>query len=415
MTEECDWQIRNVRLATMADNGNAYGAIEDGAIAIRGDSILYAGPQSGLPQLAARETLDVQGCWAAPGLVDCHTHLVYGGNRAQEFELRLRGASYEEIARQGGGILSTVAATRAASQATLQSSATKRLLRLLEEGITTVEIKSGYGLSLASELKMLRTARSLGDALPVSVRTTFLGAHTLPPEYEDADAYIDAICSEMLPEVARQGLADAVDVFCEGIAFTPAQCQRIFDQSRALGLPVKAHVEQLSNLGGARLAANYNALSVDHIEYLPAADVAALARAGTVATLLPGAYYFLGETQLPPIDALREANVPMAVSTDLNPGTSPMASLLTAMNQACVLFRLTPEEALRGATVNAARALGLADRGMLLPGMRADITIWEINHPAELTYGLNFQRPATVFHGGQLRPPLTTPFPEPQS
>lgn len=405
MTQQCDWLLNNLHLATLMDGETPYGAIEDGAVALTGDRIIYAGPATDMPDLAARQRLDGRGRWATPGLVDCHTHLVYGGSRAPEFEQRLRGASYEEIARAGGGIVSTVAATREADEEALYTSGRQRLLRLLEEGVTTVEIKSGYGLDLASELKMLRVARRLGEDLPVTVRTTFLGAHALPPEYREAgaDAYIDMLCRDMLPEVARQGLADAVDVFCEGVGFSPAQAERVFEAAAAHGLPVKGHVEQLSDLKGALLAARHRALSVDHLEYLAEADVEALAEAGTVAVLLPGAFYYLRETRLPPISALRECAVPMAVATDLNPGTSPVASLLTAMNQACVLFRLTPEEALRGATVNGARALGLEDRGLLMAGLRADLALWDIDSPAELSYGLNYHRPSALFQGGVLK------------
>jgi len=404
MTQQCDWLITNVRLATLLAGAQPYGAIEQGALALAGEDILYAGPASDMPDLAARESLDGAGRWATPGLVDCHTHLVYGGSRAAEWEQRLGGDSYEAIARAGGGILSTVRATREASEDDLYDAARARLLRLLEEGVTTVEIKSGYGLEAASELKMLRVARRLGEDLPVTVRTTFLGAHALPPEYRDAgaDAYIDWLVTELLPEVARLGLADAVDVFCEGVGFTPGQCERMFAAAAEHGLPVKAHVEQLSDLKGALLAVRYGALSVDHLEYLNPVDVPALAAADTVATLLPGAFYYLRETRLPPVAALRELGVPMAVATDLNPGTSPVASLLTAMNQACVLFGLTPEEALAGATRQGAKALGLADRGVLAADRRADFALWDIDHPAALSYGLNYHRPTAVFQGGTL-------------
>ena len=403
MTQQCDWLISNLRLATLQSGGEPYGAVEAGALALAGDKILYAGPESDLPELAPRQHHDGKGRWATPGLVDCHTHLVFGGSRAAEFEQRLLGASYEDIARAGGGILSTVTATREASEDDLFASARQRLQRLMEEGVTTVEIKSGYGLSLNDELKMLRVARRLGDQLPVTVRTTFLGAHALAPEFtaRGADAYIDTLCREWLPEIARQGLADAVDVFCEGVGFTPGQCERVFASAGELGLPIKAHVEQLSDLKGARLAASYGALSADHLEYLAAEDVPALAAGGTVAVILPGAFYYLRETQLPPVDALRAAGVPMAVATDLNPGTSPMASLLGAMNQACVLFRLSPEEALRGATVHGAQALGLEDRGQLWAGQRADILLWDIDTPAALSYALNCHRPGMRFVAGE--------------
>lgn len=403
MTQRCDTLLVNAHLATMVANGNAYGAIRDGAIAIAAGEILYAGPAGDMPDLASRTCIDCEGGWLTPGLVDCHTHLVYAGDRAQEFELRQQGVSYEEIARQGGGIAGTVSATRKADEAELLARATARLERLLEEGVTTVEIKSGYGLNLDSELKLLRVARRLGETHPVTVRTTFLGAHALPPEYREAggDAYIDYLCREMLPEVARLGLADAVDVFCERVGFSPAQCLTVYRAAAALGLPVKAHAEQLSNLGGARLAAEQGALSVDHLEYLAAADVPALVAAGTVAVLLPGAYYFLREEQPPPVAALREAGVVMAVATDLNPGTSPVASLLLAMNQAVVLFGLTPEEALRGATRGGALALGLGDKGLLAAGMDADLLLWAIEHPAQLSYGINLYRPARIWQAGR--------------
>ncbi|GAB3279438.1 imidazolonepropionase [Parahaliea aestuarii] len=401
MTQRCDWLINNLRLATLAEGGQAYGAIQNAALALHGDRILYAGPEKDLPDLAAARQLDGGGRWATPGLVDCHTHLVFGGSRACEFEQRLLGASYEEIARSGGGILSTVQATRAATEDELFDSARARLLRLIAEGVTTVEIKSGYGLTLADETKMLQVARRLGEELPVDVRTTFLGAHALPPEFGTANDYIDALCGDWLPAVAGAGLADAVDVFCEGVGFTPGQCERVFQRAGELGLPIKAHAEQLSDLKGARLAARYGALSADHLEYLAADDVPALAASGTVAVLLPGAFYYLREQQLPPIGTLRQSAVPMAVATDLNPGTSPMASLLSAMNQACVLFRLSPEESLRGATHNGARALGLQDRGQLLAGQRADILLWDIDTPAALSYALNYYRPGGRFVAGE--------------
>ena len=404
MPERCDCLLVNTSLATMVEGGVPYGAIADGALAIAGDRILYAGPRSDAPDFTAEQVVDCGGGWLTPGLVDCHTHLVFGGNRALEFEQRLQGVSYEEIARAGGGILSTVRDTREATEGELLASARARLQPLLAEGVTTVEIKSGYGLNLATELRMLRVARQLGQEMPVSVRTTFLGAHALPPEFSSADDYIDHVCGEILPEVARLGLADAVDVFCEGVGFSPRQCERVFAAARALDLPVKAHVEQLSNLGGAALAAEYDALSVDHLEYLAQSDVPALKAAGTIAVLLPGAHYFLGETQRPPVSALRQHAVPMAVATDLNPGSSPMASLLLAMNQAAVLFGLTPQECLRGATRHGALALGLGSKGLLRPGMDADVVLWAIGHPAELSYGVNFHRPEKVWRGGVCAP-----------
>jgi imidazolonepropionase len=380
----------NARLATMVAG---YGAIDDGAIAVRDGRIAWAGRRNALPAAlrgpSTREH-DAGGRWITPGLIDCHTHLVYAGSRAGEFEQRLNGATYEEIARAGGGIRSTVAATRAAAEAALLEASRPRLAALAAEGVTTVEIKSGYGLETDGEAKMLRVARALGETLPVTVRTTFLGAHALPPEFEDrADAYIDEVCERMLPAIARAGLADAVDAFCDRIGFTRAQTERVFAAARKLGLPVKLHAEQLSNQGGARLAAQYGALSADHLEYVEEADVAAMARAGTVAVLLPGAFYFLRETRLPPIDLLRRHGVAMAVATDCNPGSSPMTSLLLALNMACTLFRLTPLEALAGATREAARALGLArEAGTLEAGKVADFVLWDVERPAELAYGI---------------------------
>jgi len=382
----------NARLATMVA-GPGYGEIEDGAIAVRGGRIAWVGARAALPaalRTSATSEHDAGGRWITPGLIDCHTHLVYAGSRAGEFEQRLKGATYEEIARAGGGIRSTVAATRAASEAALLEASKPRLRALAAEGVTTVEIKSGYGLEAGTEAKMLRVARALGNALAVTVRTTFLGAHALPTEFDGrADAYVDEICERMLPEVARAGLADAVDAFCERIGFSAAQTERVFEAARRLGLPVKLHAEQLSNQGGARLAARYGALSADHLEYIEEDGVAAMARAGTVAVLLPGAFYFLRETRVPPIDLLRRHGVPMAVATDCNPGTSPMTSLLLALNMACTFFRLTPQEALAGATREAARALGLArEVGTLETGKVADFVLWDIERPAELAYGI---------------------------
>jgi imidazolonepropionase len=328
------------------------------------------------------------GRWITPGLIDCHTHLVHAGDRAHEFELRLAGASYEEIARAGGGIASTVTATRAASEAALISSALPRLDALIAEGATTVEVKSGYGLSVESEMRMLRAARALGDTRPVRIATTFLGAHALPPEYAgDADGYVDLVCDEMLPAAAAAGLIDAVDAFCEGIGFTTGQTARVFAAARRLGLPVKLHAEQLSNLHGARLAAQAGALSADHLEYLDEDGIAAMAAAGTIATLLPGAYYFTRETKLPPIAGLRAAGVPIALATDCNPGTSPLTSLLLTMNMAATLFRMTVEECLLGVTRHAGTALGLSrEAGMLAPGLSCDLAIWDVERPAELVY-----------------------------
>ncbi len=387
----CDRLWKDARLATMA--GDGLGLVEDGLIAALDGRILHAGPAAAAPHFDAAETIGCGGRWITPGLIDCHTHLIHAGNRAHEFELRLAGASYEEIARAGGGIVSTMKATREASEDALIASALPRLDALIAEGATTVEVKSGYGLTCEDELKMLRAARRLGDERPVRIATTFLGAHALPPEYAgDADGYIDAVCTEMMPAVALEGLADAVDAFCEGIGFTPAQTQRVFDVAAAHGLPVKLHAEQLSNLHGAALAARAGALSADHLEYLDEAGIAAMAAADTVATLLPGAYYFVRETRLPPIDALRAAGVPIALATDCNPGTSPLSSLLLVMNMGATLFRLTVDECLAGVTRNAARALGLAGEiGTIEAGKSCDLAIWDIERPAELVYrmGLN--------------------------
>lgn len=387
-----DRLLTDATLATMAPGGAPYGLVEGGAVAIEGGRIAWAGPAAELPAaLAALPAERLDGRLVTPGLIDCHTHLVFGGDRAAEFERRLNGASYAEIAREGGGILSTVRATRAADEAALVEGALRRLDRLLADGVTTVEVKSGYGLDRETELRMLRAARALGRARAVTVRTTFLGAHAVPPDYAGrADAYLDEICIPALEAAAADGLIDAVDGFCEGIAFSPAQIARLFDRARALGLPVKLHAEQLSNLGGAALAARFGALSADHLEYLDAEGAAAMARAGTVAVLLPGAFYTLRETQAPPVAALRAAGVEMAVATDCNPGSSPMTSLLMAMNMACTLFRLTPEEALAGTTRVAAKALGLSDRGMIAPGMRADLCVWDAARPAELSYRIGF-------------------------
>ncbi|MBY4676961.1 imidazolonepropionase [Marinobacterium sp. CAU 1594] len=366
-----------------------YGALFNQAVGVSDSRIQVIAPMETLD--AARlpgKVTDARGGWLTPGLVDAHSHLVYAGSRAKEFEQRLLGASYEEIARQGGGILSTVRATREASVKQLVELSEPRLKALLAEGVTSVEIKSGYGLNVESELNMLRAARQLGERHPVRVSTSLLGAHALPPEFQDdADGYIDLVCNELIPAAVAEGLADAVDVFCETIAFSPAQCERVFQAAQQHGLGIRAHVEQLSNQQGAALAARYGAWSVDHLEWLDEAGVEALAAAGTVATLLPGAFYFLRDTKLPPIELLRKHRVPMAVATDLNPGSSPLASLRLAMNMACTLFRLTPEEALAGATRFGAQALGQAGEiGQLKVGMRADMLLWDIEHPAELAY-----------------------------
>ena len=374
----------NANLATMV---KGYGAITDGVIAASNGKISWIGPR-GEWRGSAREEHDARGAWITPGLVDCHTHLVYAGNRAHEFELRLKGASYEEIARAGGGILSTVKATRAASEQDLFDSVKKRIDRWLAEGACAIEIKSGYGLDRDTELRMLRVARRLGEA--ITVRTTFLGAHALPPEFAGrADDYVQFVCDEVLPAAAREGLADAVDVFCERIAFDVPQTSRIFEKATVLGLPVKLHADQLSDSGGAALAARFAAFSADHMEHSNESGVEAMAREGTVAVLLPGAYYFLRETRLPPIEALRRHGVPIALATDHNPGSSPISSPLAILNMACTLFRLTPEEALAGMTRHAARALGLqASHGTLEPGKAADLALWDIAAPAELAYAL---------------------------
>ena len=363
-----------------------------GAVAVADGSIAWAGPQADLPSdFAHAERVSLEGRLLTPALIDCHTHLVHGGHRAREFALRLEGASYEQIAREGGGIVSTVRATRAASEDDLVAQALPRLDALLAEGVATVEIKSGYGLDVETELRMLRAARRLAALRPVGVTTTFLGAHAVPPEYSGrAEAYLDEVALPALRAAHAEGLVDAVDAFCEGIAFSPAQVARVFAEARALDLPVKLHAEQLSNLGGAALAARNGALSADHLEHLDAEGVAAMAAAGTVAVLLPGAFYALRETVVPPVAALRAAGVPMAVATDCNPGTSPMTSLLLAMNMACTFFRLTPAEALAGVTVHAARALGLSDRGAIAAGLRADLAAWDVGEPAELAYRIGF-------------------------
>ncbi|MEI5666018.1 imidazolonepropionase [Bosea sp. CCNWLW174] len=386
----------------VADTGTPYGAIEDGIVIARNGRIVFAGPSSEVSSIGQAEVIDCEGRWITPGLIDCHTHLVYGGDRAHEFELRLKGASYEEIARAGGGIVSSVKATRAASEDELFASADKRLAALIAEGVTTVEIKSGYGLDTDSEVKVLAVARRLGRERPVGVQTTFLGAHAVPAEFKGRSGdYVDLVCGPMLDAIAEQNLSDAVDVFCEGIAFSPEETARVFTAAKARGLPVKIHAEQLSNLGGAALAAGFGALSADHLEHLDEAGVIAMAKAGTVAVVLPGAFYFLRETMKPPIDLLRQHGVPIALATDANPGTSPLTSPLMTMNMGCTLFRLTPEEALAGMTRNAALALGLQDEiGTLEAGKACDLAIWEIERPAELAYRIGFNPLHTRIRNG---------------
>ncbi len=387
----------------MADGVASYGLVEDAAIAVSSGRIQWVGPHRDLPpDHADWPIVDFADRLITPGLIDPHTHAIFGGNRAVEFELRLNGATYEEIARAGGGILSTVTATRAASIQNLIEEALPRIDALLAEGVTCIEIKSGYGLDQDTELRMLRAAREIAKQRPVRVRTSFLGAHAVPPEFTGrADAYIDTVCIPTLRAAHAEGLVDAVDGFCEGIAFDTAQVARVFDAARDLGLPVKLHAEQLSNLGGARLAASYGALSADHLEYVDAAGVAAMAEAGTTAVLLPGAFYTLRETQVPPIDLFRKAGVPMALATDCNPGSSPLTSLLLTMNMGCTLFGMTPAEALAGVTRNAARALGLTDVDTIAPGQRADLAVWDVSHPAELAYRIGFNPLHARIFGGE--------------
>ena len=391
-------------MATM--QGDDLGLVERGAMVTCEDKIDWIGPMDSQPaDLRIDESFDCGGALMTPGLIDCHTHLVFAGNRAVEFEQRLRGASYEDIARAGGGILSTVMATREADEQNLLGQSERRLHALMREGVTTIEIKSGYGLDIDTEKKMLRAARRLGEQNALTVRTTFLGAHALPAEFSGRSSeYIEFVCKEMLPAVAAAGLADAVDAFCENIGFTPAQTRQVFEAARHHGLPVKLHAEQLSDVGGAALAAEFGALSADHLEYLGESGIKAMAASGTVAVLLPGAFYFLREKKLPPIDALRAARVPIAVASDLNPGTSPIVSLLANMHMAATLFRLTPVEVLRGVTVNAARALGLtASHGQLAIGLRADFCLWDVDAPAELVYWMGGVKPARTICGGVVR------------
>jgi imidazolonepropionase len=407
MTTPWNHLLLDATLATFTGDA-PYGLIDRGAIALHQGQIAWIGPQDalpGTPETLATHVDTLDGALVTPGLVDCHTHLVFGGERAHEFDLRLNGASYEDIARAGGGIVSTVKATREASEDALFAQTLPRAHALLADGVTTLEIKSGYGLDLASERRMLRVARRVGKALGMTVRTTFLGLHALPPEYRDnRDAYVALVCDEMLPTLAAEGLVDAVDAFCENIGFTPAETRRVFERATQLGLPVKLHAEQLSDLDGAALVASFDGLSADHLEYLSEHGVRTMAQAGTVAVLLPGAFYALRETKLPPIASLREHGVAMAVATDCNPGTSPMLSLRLAAGMACTLFGLTPEEALRGVTVHAARALGLHDRGTLAVGQRADIAVWNVRQPAELCYWIGGQLLRKAFLGGEQLP-----------
>lgn len=405
MTSEihCDSLWHGADIVTMRDG--KYHIISNGAIAVRAGKIVWMGEQAAMPALAATKTVKLDGGIITPGLVDCHTHLVFGGNRSGEFEQRLNGVSYAEIAAQGGGIISTVKATRNAQEELLLEQALFRLRPLLAEGVTCVEIKSGYGLTLASELKMLRVARRLAEILPVEVKTTCLAAHALPPEYAGrSDDYIDLVCNTIIPEAAAAGLADAVDAFCEHLAFSPEQVERVFAAAELAGLPVKLHAEQLSALGGSALAARHHALSADHLEYATEQDAIAMAAAGTVAVLLPGAYYLLRETQCPPVELFRKHGVAMAIASDANPGTSPALSLRLMINMACTLFRLTPEEALAGVTLHAAKALGLQEtHGSLEVGKVADFVHWPLARPAELAYWLGGQLPCTVIFRGEVR------------
>jgi len=384
--------FRNAQIATMTP-GKPYGLIENGAVVISADRIKWVGAEKELPdEFAGLQGKNLEGRLVTPALIDCHTHLVYGGSRATEFELRLNGASYEEIARNGGGILSTVTATRNASEDELLAQSLPRLDAFLAEGVATIEIKSGYGLDIETEIKMLRVARQLGKERSVRVKTSFLGAHAIPPEFSGkADAYIDFVCEEVLPAVHYENLADAVDGFCENIAFSPKQISRVFEKAKSFGLPVKLHAEQLSNLGGATLAAKYGALSADHLEFLDQTGVEVMGESGTVAVLLPGAFYTLRETQFPPLESLRKAEVPIAIATDCNPGSSPLTSILLCMNMSCTLFRMTPEEALCGVTIVAAQALGIGDEvGTIEVGKKAELAVWNVDQPAELAYRAGF-------------------------
>lgn len=407
MNQHADFCINNVNIATMRSTTQAendpYGIRENACIFIKNGLIEAIEPAKGRLRSTV-ETFDVKGKWLLPGLIDCHTHLVFAGNRALEFELRQEGMSYAQIAQQGGGIQSTVNATRLASYESLLNSAIGRAARLVEEGVTTIEIKSGYGLDVETELRMLQVAKDIESHLMVNIQPTYLGAHSVPNEFrDDPDAYVDFVCERVMPQVVEQGIATSVDVFCESIAFSPIQCEKVFHTARHYSLNIKAHVEQLSDLKGACLAAKFNALSVDHIEYLSPEDVPAIAKSNTVAVLLPGAFYHLRETQLPPLTALRQHHVPLALASDLNPGSSPVASLLTIMNMGCILFGMTPAEALSGVTRNAAQALGLAQKGQISSGFDADMCLWDIQHPNELSYGINQIRPTRAWVSGRER------------
>ncbi len=408
-SDEQTWHtvLHNATLATMGTNGKPYGRIDNGAIAFKGDRIAWMGNTNQMPRQAknCERQVDCNGKLLTPGLIDCHTHLIYGGNRASEFEMRLNGASYADIANAGGGIVSTVNATRAASHDALFNTAQTRLQAFITQGVTTVEIKSGYGLTADDEIKMLRVARALGQICPIDVVTTFLGAHALPPEYKERpDDYISLVCNDMLPAVAAENLADAVDAFCESIAFSTAQVERVFEAATRLGLPVKLHAEQLSNLQGAAMAARHKALSVDHLEYLAKSDVPTLAENSTVAVLLPGAFYYLHETQLPPVQALRDHHVAIALASDHNPGSSPITSFSLVLNMGCVLFGLTPEEALAGVTRHAATALGLQnDVGTLETGKRANVTLWDTDDPANLSYSIGGNLCVATYYNGRSR------------
>jgi imidazolonepropionase len=401
MTEQCDLVIDNVRIASMQKNDEDYGLLSQSSVAIKNGKVLAIFDAS-QGSYQCKQRFDGENKWLLPGFIDCHTHLVYGGNRANEFEQRLQGKTYTEIAQQGGGILGTVHATRVASEQTLLTSAIKRAARLAEEGVTCIEVKSGYGLDMHTEIKMLKVAQQIAEHLPVSIVTTYLGAHTVPKEYRTKpDDYVQFICEHVIPVVAKQKLASCVDVFCESIGFSPTQCRKIFAAAKTHDLNVKAHVEQLSDLKGAKLAAEFGALSVDHIEYLDPKDIPVIKQSGTVAVLLPGAFYYLNETKKPPVAELRANGVPIAIATDLNPGSSPIASILTIMNMASVLFGLTPEEVLYGVTIHAAQALGLTNKGQIKEGLDADFCLWDIEHPAELVYGINQHRPSAKWFAGR--------------